>query len=302
MAKGRAKIIKRRSGIWALKAVSGIVNILPLRAVYYFADIFSRLALLFAVKQKRIALEGLAIAFGRDRSKQERKEIVRDCFAFMAKASLEIIYFIGRFEALKEKVSFEGRENLDQALAAGNGVILASAHFGNFPLMLARLALEGYATNAIIKPMRDAGAEEYFNAYRGRCGVKTIYSVPRKECVDTALRALRNNEIVFIPLDQNFGTGGVFVDFFGRKAATATGPVIMAMRTNAAILPAFMVRQPDDTHKIIFEPPMELETGSDSDQTILVNVQKITNIIERYIRRYPAEWGWVHRRWKSTPN
>ncbi|MBU1905372.1 MAG: lysophospholipid acyltransferase family protein, partial [Candidatus Omnitrophica bacterium] len=114
--------------------------------------------------------------------------------------------------------------------------------------------------------------------------------------------ALRNNEAVFLPLDQNFGSGGVFVDFFGKKAATAIGPVVFARRTKAAIVPCFIIRQKDDTHQIVFEPPLELEEGKDKQETIVINIQKLTNIIESYIRRYPAEWGWIHRRWKSKPS
>ena len=137
---------------------------------------------------------------------------------------------------------------------------------------------------------------------REKFKVKTIYSQPRKECVDLTIRALRNNEVVFIPIDQNFGTAGVFVDFFGQKAATATGPVVFAERTKAGILPCFIIRQADNTHKIICEPAIELVEGRDSQETIALNIQKLTNIIEAYIRKYPAEWGWIHRRWKSRPN
>jgi len=119
--------------------------------------------------------------------------------------------------------------------------------------------------------------------------------------VNNTIAALRNNELVFIPIDQNFGTGGVFVNFFARKAATATGPVILAQRTGAAIIPCFIIREPDDKHKIIFEAELELLEGKDPQEAILINIQRLTDIIESYIRRYPAEWGWIHRRWKSKP-
>ena len=75
----------------------------------------------------------------------------------------------------------------------------------------------------------------------------------------------------------------------------------MAQRTKAKILPCFIVRQPDDRHKIFFEPPLILVEGKDERDTILINIQRLTDIIEAYIRKYPAEWGWVHRRWKSKP-
>jgi Kdo2-lipid IVA lauroyltransferase/acyltransferase len=150
--------------------------------------------------------------------------------------------------------------------------------------------------------MKDHRTEKLFLKERARFGVKTIYSIPRRECVVTTIRSLRDNELIFIPLDQNFGTAGVFVDFFGLKAATATGPVVLARRTQAEIVPCFIVRQKDDTHKIMLEPALKLEEGKDEEETIRLNVQKITGVIESYVRKYPAEWGWIHRRWKSRPN
>jgi KDO2-lipid IV(A) lauroyltransferase len=150
--------------------------------------------------------------------------------------------------------------------------------------------------------MRDSRVEKIFMKKRARLNINTIYSQPRNACVNNTIKALRNNEAVFIPLDQNFGTGGVFVDFFGQKAATATGPVILARRSGALLLPCFIIRQKGDSHKIIFEPALDLEEGKDQQDSILINIQRLTNIIESYIRKYPAEWGWIHRRWKSKQN
>jgi KDO2-lipid IV(A) lauroyltransferase len=153
-----------------------------------------------------------------------------------------------------------------------------------------------------MRPMRDERAEKMFLGARTRFGIKTIYSQPRKACVEETIRTLRNNGLVFIPLDQNFGSGGIFVDFFGKQAATATGPVVLAQRTGAPILPCFILRQKDDTHKIIFEPSFHLIAAGTHEESVQTNIQKLTRIIESYIRRYPAEWSWIHRRWKSRPD
>jgi len=150
-----------------------------------------------------------------------------------------------------------------------------------------------------MRSMRDARMEKMFLEKRVKLGIKTIYSQPRNICVSSTISTLRENGIVFIPIDQNFGTGGVFVDFFGRKAATATVPVVLAQRTKAALVPCFIIRQADDTHRIVFEKQLELIESKDSAQTITVNIQRLTDIIEKYIREYPAEWSWIHRRWKS---
>ncbi|MDP2940977.1 MAG: lysophospholipid acyltransferase family protein [Candidatus Omnitrophota bacterium] len=290
------------AGWLGLNICSLAVKLIPARFIYGFADKVSALGYIFAGRQRRLALESLGLAFAGEKSPAEIERICRDSFRLMAKSAIELLFLMDNPGLLKSRVELTGEEYLERALAAGKGVILVSAHFGNFPLALACLSLEGHKTSGIMRPMRDARTEEIFLKKRQSCGVETIYSQPRNVCVDSTIRALRNNELVFIPVDQNFGTAGVFVDFFGRKAATATGPVIFAQRTGAALLPCFIVRQPDNRHKLIFEPALKLEQGKDSRETVVINIQKITCIIEAYIRRYPAEWGWIHRRWKSKPS
>ena len=285
-----------------LNICSLIVRVIPPSYLYVFAKNMASLAYVFAAKQKKIALDSLGIAFGKEKSHQEIERIAKDCFIYMAKGAVELMFFFDKPHILKEKVGIEGRQNLDKALDRGKGVILVSAHFGNFPLLLGRLAVDGYKTCGIMRPMHDARVEKIFLEKREKYGVRTIYSQPRNECVNNTISALRNNELVFIPIDQNFGTGGVFVNFFGKKAATATGPVILAQRTKAALVPCFILRQPGDKHKIIFEPELELTEGKDPQDTVLINIQRLTDIIEAYIRKYPAEWGWIHRRWKSKPS
>jgi KDO2-lipid IV(A) lauroyltransferase len=300
----RKKIRKSfsRFGAWlGISICSLIVKIIPASWLYAFAKNIASLAFFFAKKQRKIALDSLGIAFSKEKSSAQIEKIAKDCFIYMAKSAVELMFFFDKPQALKNLVQIQGRENLDKALAAGRGIILVSAHFGNFPLLLGRLAVEGYKVGGIMKPMHDPRMEKIFFEKREKFGVKTIYSYPRNECVNNSISALRNNELIFIPIDQNFGTGGVFVDFFGEKAATATGPVILAQRTNAALIPCFILRQPDDQHKIIIEAELKLEEGKDSQDVILVNIQRLTDIIESYIRRYPAEWGWIHRRWKSKP-
>ena len=293
---------KRSLARQGLHGSTWLIRHLPYPLVEWLTRFFIAVGFLFVVRQKRIARESLNIAFGREKDPQEIERISRECFKNLGKGMMELMYFMEHPRMIGERTFFEGKENLDEALKGGRGVIGVSAHFGNFPLMLLRLAQDGYKTNAIIRPTRDQKVEEYFQGLRSRQGLNTIYSHPRQQCVNTAISVLRNNEFLFIPLDQNFGSaGGVYVDFFGQKAATATGPVIFALRTKAPILPIFVVRQPNDHHKIIIEPPLQLQEAGDDKETIVLNTTRITQVIERYIRQYPQEWGWMHRRWKSRP-
>jgi KDO2-lipid IV(A) lauroyltransferase len=295
------KSIGRFFGWLGLTFCSLIISVLPEKWLYSFAKNMAKIGARIAVKQRKIAIDSLSLAFGKEKSPAEIRSIAQACFTFLAKAGMELMFLMDRPKRLKERVRIIGQDNLENALKKGKGVILVSAHFGNFPLMLARLSLEGYKVGGIMRPMRDTRVEKLFEKKRRRLKIKTIYSQPRKTCVHNTIRSLSGNEIVFIPIDQNFGSGGVFVNFFGRKAATATGPVVLAQRTKATLIPCFIIRQPDDTHKIVFEPPFTLKEGTTSEETVTLNIQRLTDIIEWYIRRYPAEWGWIHRRWKSKP-
>jgi len=300
-SKNIRKNIGRFFGWFGLSLFSLIIKVMPGVWVYGFAKGIANLGYHIARRHREIALETLDIAFGNQKSAAEKDLIVRDCFTFLAKGALELLFLMDKPGILKERVCLVGEENLKSCLNKGKGVILVSAHFGNFPLLMARLSLGGYKVAGIMRTMRDEKVEKIFMEKRTRLGIKTIYSQPRKACVGESIRTLRNNELLFIPIDQNFGTGGVFVKFFGKNAATATGPVVLARRTGASLIPCFIVREKDDTHKIIFEPALELKDCSSDEETIHINIQKLTNIIESYICRYPAEWGWIHRRWKTKP-
>jgi len=279
---------------------------LPFSAVNVITNIIVRIGYVFIFKQRRIAKESLEIAFKGEKSPQEIRNIVKNCFMNFGQGMIEMLYYLAHPDLVSEKVYFEGKEILDKAMQQGKGVVAVTAHFGNFPLMMLYCAQQGYKVNSIVRPARDKELEKFLFQKRTDTGVQTVYALPRKKCVAESIKALRNNEILFIPLDQNFGSGGgIFVDFFGQKAATATGPVVFSQRTAAPIVPMFIVRQKDNRHKIIVEQPSYLhETKNaeeEKDLTVRI-ISKITALIEKYIRKYPQEWGWMHRRWKSRPN
>jgi len=300
MTKNFRKKLRRLFARGGLRFCSLTIRFLSLKNAYFVAKIFSQLGYLLATRQKRIALEGLRIAFGSQKQEKELKNIIRECFLDMAKSGIEMTFLCERAFPIEERVEIAGRENLDIALSKGRGVILVSAHFGNFPLMLAKLSLEGYPVNVVVRYMRDQKVEDYLERKRRQLNIHSIHTQPRSECALRCLEALKRNEILCIQLDQNFGAkGGVFVDFFGEKAATATGPVIFSLRTKAPILPTFIIREKDDTHRIFIEPELKLQESQDYKETLIFNVQKITKIIENYIRRYPTQWGWIHKRWKT---
>ena len=189
-------------------------------------------------------------------------------------------------------ITFDGRQNIDDALKMGKGVIILAAHFGSWELIGAGLALSGYDMSYIVRPIRSRQLDDMLNGIRKSVGGKPI---PRSSLKD-ALRCLRRNGLLGILPDIDTKVDGVFVDFFGRLAFTPRGPVSFALRTGAALVPTFIVRQEDDTHIIVVEKALELEITGDLEKDILANTARFTKIIESYIRKYPEQWIWVDQR------
>ncbi len=298
--KQQIKILQRTVARYGMFFSYWFLNLLPYPVVKGLSHVFIMLGYCFTKHLQRVAKESLLIALGSEKSGAEIDKIVKDCFHNLGQGMIEMLYFMEHPELIMKNVSIEGKENLDKALAEGRGVVAVTAHLGNFPLMLIRFGMEGYVPHVMMRYTRDKKIDAFLFKHRTRMGVKTIYTVPRKECVQNALKALRRNEIVFILMDQHFGgDGGVMVDFFGQKAATATGAVVFASRTKSPMVPIFIIREKGDQYKILIEPPLHLEEKEDFNETLYVNVARITKIIEGYVRRYPHEWGWMHRRWKG---
>ena len=302
-AQKRLKRFQRALARYGLYTCAWLFERLPYGVVRFVTGILIAIGFRLTVRQRRIARESLDIAFGDGKTSEEKQRIIKRCFEDFGNGMTEMLYYLAHPQRVGEAVSFEGRKHLDAAMAQGRGVIAVTAHFGNFPLMMLACAQMGYRASAIIRPARDEELSAYLHKKRTQVGLGTVYAIPRPQCVNESLRDLRDGKLLFIPIDQNFGSGGgVYVEFFGQKAATATGPAVFAMRTGAPIVPMFMLRQDDGRHKIVVEPPVELGGGSSEEDTVKSTMTRITQLIENYIRRYPHEWAWMHRRWKSRPN
>ena len=195
-------------------------------------------------------------------------------------------------------VSFEGGEYIAQALAEGNGAIILTGHFGNWELLAASIVAEGYTLRPLARRLRSKRLNVLLNAYRERAGYTGI---DRDGGIRGALRCLKQNALLGILADVDTKIDGVFVDFFGRPAYTPYSPVAIALKTGAPILPTFIIRQPDDSHRVIVEPPLALEQSGDKQHDFVVNTQKFTKVIESYVRLYPEQWVWMHERWKTQP-
>lgn len=195
-------------------------------------------------------------------------------------------------EELCTQIAIEGEEHLQAALGRGKGVIALGAHLGNFTLIGPRLAAGDYPFSVVVKLPRDPRFAELQNSYRTRVGVRTISARPRRETVRQILKTLRINGVVLLIADE-FKSGGVEVSFLGRRVPAPRGPVTIALRTGAAVVPMFMVRGPGGRHTLIIRPEIELSKTDDSQQDVVTNAGRFAAELEWMVRRYPEQWNWL---------
>jgi len=179
--------------------------------------------------------------------------------------------------------------------------VILTAHFGNWELLAYAHGLLGHPITLVHRPMRNRVFDEAITAVRARAGTRAI---KKKAAAKEALRTLKQHGIVAIPADQNQTHAfGVFVDFFGTPACTTAGPARLAMLTGAPVYPVFLVREGEShRHRIEVWPEVEMQRSGDRDADIRTNTQRCTAVIEALIRRYPEQWIWFHKRWKTRPH
>lgn len=249
-------------------------------------------------RYRGVALRNLREAFGDEMTEREIRALARAVFRHFATGAFEFFRLLSlsrdQIEAL---IDVEGSEYLDGALAEGKGCIIVTAHYGNWELLARRFGLMGYKVNVIARDSDDPGMTGIATRIRETGGYKVF---DRDQPVIGAFKCLRRNECLGILPDQH-EAGGIFVDFFSRPVATATGPAVLSLKTGAPIVPAFASRQPDGRYRGIIYPRIDFTPSGDEEKDTYDLTARITSVIEREVRANPSQWLWFHDRWKSKP-
>ena len=283
-----------------IRALHRILPLVPLKTSYLLSRALSSLLVRLFPRQRHAVLGNLDVAFGSSLGGAEKREIARAMADNMIKSFFECLYLASPFyDKLEGRAAITGREHLDCALARGKGVIAVSAHFGNFINLGSIMVRAGYPFHMVL---RDSGSEpiaRLFRLFRRKAGQQWINTTPFAQCQRQILTCLRGNQIVCLIADEYKRHGGVVVDFFGHPVPTAAGPALLSLRTGAALLPLFVVRQQDDTHTVMIDPPLAYEPTGNRDKDVRNLTALFTGRVEHYIRMYPHQWWWLNRRWKG---
>jgi KDO2-lipid IV(A) lauroyltransferase len=277
-----------------------ILGILPRPLARAFGISLGWIIYFAHVRLRNVGMRNLALAFP-EKSVAERARILRGEFTSLGRQLAEVCQF-PRYtrQNVEQVVVYDGLENYEQAYARGKGVLFLTGHFGGWELSAFVHSLRGHPMHVVMRPMDNVYLNRMICDYRTMHGNKTV---DKDNFVRGLLAAMKAGEVVGILMDTNMTQPqGIFVDFFGIKACTASGLARIALRTDAAVVPTFTIWDAEmGKYRLRFDPAVELMRTGELEADIAANTQKFTSIIEQYVRRYPEQWLWVHRRWKTRP-
>ena len=281
-----------------LKLASRLVCLMPYELVLALGKSLGRLYYLVAKKQRNRALKQI-----RERmnlSEQDAQSVIASLCGKLGQTVMEVLYIPALTpEFIAKNISIENRHYLDQALAEGRGVVFLTGHFGNWEWLGASLAMLGYPMTSVIRRQESGQITRFLNEYRELSGLE-IFAKGTSEMIGAA-RALKQKKILGLVADQDAGVDGHFVEFFGRSAATPSGPAIFAKRFKAPVLPVFIVRKPKGGHRILVQAPLYYQDSGNEEKDLLKLTQEMTKVTEHVIRAYPDEWLWFQKRWATAP-
>jgi KDO2-lipid IV(A) lauroyltransferase len=276
------------------------VGALPRPLARAAAISLGRAVYILHIRLRHVGRRNLELAFP-EKSRQERDRILRGVFTSFGRQLAEVCLFPKYTpENVSQVVVYDGFENFEQALARGKGVLFLTAHLGGWELSAFAHSLYGHPLNVVMRPLDNVYLDRMTRRYRTMHGNQMI---DKDDNVRGLLSAMKSGETVGILMDTNMTPPqGVFVDFFGIPACTASGMARIAMRTDAAVVPGFTIWDPElRKYRLRFDSAVSLIRTGDDEADIIANTALFTKIIEDYVRRYPDQWLWVHRRWKTRP-
>jgi Kdo2-lipid IVA lauroyltransferase/acyltransferase len=300
----RSKAFRRsvRYGVvyWFLRFMIWTSALMPRKAWLQFCGALGLVAWYFASATRKLALTHLSIAFP-EKTAAEIKQLSRDTFRMLGKNAGDILRS-SRVKTLAQLEKFlvtEGLEHYELAHAKGKGVIFLTCHLGAFDLQITNMAMRGLNPNIIGTPLKDRRLNDLLWNYRNLHGAIPI---ARGKETFRMIKVLKSGGSVALLIDQDTRVKTVFVNFFGRPAATPVGATVLALKTGAAVIPTYIYLGNDGIQHMHLLPEIPMTTTGDEEEDVRLNTQVLTNFIEETIRQHPDQWVWMHERWKTKPD
>ena len=282
----------------SVSVFGAFVRLLPLRIALFIGKIIGLLAYYFDTKHKTLAYANLKMAFADSKSPAELKRITKKLFRNYGQNFIDLF----RMPLIKPKnfqklITVEGIENLSEGRRQGKGAIMLAMHFGSWELASLSCAMLNLPYKVMVKPQtRYSRLDELLNWYRSYGGYVVL---SRGMGTRDFIRSLKNNEVIGMVVDQG-GRDGTLVPFFGRNASMSVGAIRMGLKWGVPICFSIIHREPNGRHTMIVHKPLELINTGNPEKDISANLNRITKIMEDYIRRYPSEYMWFYKIWKYS--
>jgi Kdo2-lipid IVA lauroyltransferase/acyltransferase len=286
----------------ALRALMGLLGRLRLDWALRVGAAGALAGYVVARPLRRTGMRNLELAFP-ERSPAERRRILRESIANLGRMVAELAH-LPRSSAddLRRTVIFENEAWWAENVGAprDTGGLILSGHFGNWELLVFAHGMRGFPVSMVHRTIANPFVDRWLNQLRARAGTRLVR---KRQAAGGVLRALRDRELLVLPFDQNSTRGlGVFVDFFGIAASTNSGIARLALRTGAPVVPAFIVREGRTSrHRVHVLPIMYVQRSGDPESDVRRATQQFSDVFESMVRRYPEQWLWVHKRWKTRP-
>jgi KDO2-lipid IV(A) lauroyltransferase len=275
------------------------IGLVPRKSARRISGFLGKVLFLVDSKHRKIALDNLMYAFGHQKSTYEIRFLAKQVFINLVQVVFEVGWSLRLDERrLVKYFKMDGFRHLKKAYEKGKGVLVLTAHCGNWEFLAVAGSMIEYPVSMVVRPLDFKPLDRFFINLRSRFGGKII---PKQRSLRAILRSLDRKEMVVLLMDQNVDWyEGVFVDFMGHRACTSKGLALLALRTGAPVVPVFMVREKSGFRAEFGPEIFTVETG-DKQKDIEINTQEYNRVIENFIRRYPDQWFWVHQRWKTKP-
>lgn len=282
-----------------LRILNLVFRLIPISISLWLGRRLGSMAFVFNKKRRLIAYANLKAAFAKEKSPKELKRLTKKVYQNLVETVVEILNLTKVNKKYVDKyIEIVNLERVQNAAKSGRGTILLTAHFGDWELSSLVGAVIGFPMLVLAREQKMKRVNELLNRLRESKGCRVV-----RKGISTKniLRALYDHDIIGILSDQDAGKGGTFVNFFGRATSTHSGAMEMAKRADAIILPNLIVRMKGSYHKVFLEEYIDFR-DSKGGNDIKENLQKFASLLESYVRRYPDQWLWLHKRWKSTPD
>jgi lauroyl/myristoyl acyltransferase len=251
-------------------------------------------------RERKSVTENLKTIMGKSSLDGALKHTAKDVFRNFAKYLVDFFRFSKMSTAyIKEFIKLEGLSNIDDALKHGKGVIMLSAHLGNWELGAFVMGTLGYPMHAVVLTHRNVKINDFFKAQRAMGKLKSIeFGASLRGCY----KALKNNECLALLGDRDFSHNGIQEIFCGKSAVMPRGPASLSYRTGAVVVPSFITRNDDDTFTFAFEKPI-LPDASDNEESAIKKIMgKYLPVMESYVKRYPGQWYVFRNFWNPSHN